>query len=84
MYLKPKTFKVLGELAHEADLFADARGGVPGCVAKGHRETKSQVPHNYGNQAIENQIFLVRFVVKPIKHTIVGTTRARGCRLVRK
>ena len=50
MYLKPKTFKALGELAHEADLFADARGGVPGCVAKGHRETKSQVPHNYGNQ----------------------------------
>ena len=33
---------------------------------------------------IENQIFLVRFVVKPIKHIIVGTTRARGCRLVRK
>ena len=50
LYLKPKTFKALGELAHEADLFADARGGVPGCVAKGHRETKSQVPHNYGNQ----------------------------------
>ena len=50
LYLKPKTFKVMGELAHEADLFADARGGVPGCVAKGHRETKSQVPHNYGIQ----------------------------------
>ena len=50
LYLKPKTFKALGELAHEADLFADARGGVPGCVTKGHRETKSQVPHNYGNQ----------------------------------
>ena len=50
LYLKPKTFKALGELAHEADLFADARGGVPGCVAKGHREIKSQVPHNYGNQ----------------------------------
>ena len=50
LYFKPKTFKALGELAHEADLFADARGGVPGCVAKGHRETKSQVPHNYGNQ----------------------------------
>ena len=40
LYLKPKTFKVLGELAHEADLFADARGGVPGCVAKGQRESK--------------------------------------------
>ena len=50
LYLKPKTFKDLDELAHEADLFADARGGVPGCVAKGHCETKSQVPHNYGSQ----------------------------------
>ena len=26
-------------------------------------------------------IFLVRFVVKPIKHIIVGTTRIRGYRL---
>ena len=40
MYLKPKTFKVLGELAHEADLFADAKGGVPLCVSKGQRESK--------------------------------------------
>ena len=50
LYLKPKPFKVLGELANEADLFADARGGVPGWVAKGQRETKSQVTHNYRNQ----------------------------------
>ena len=33
---------------------------------------------------IGNQIFLVRFVVKPIKHTIVGTTRIRGYLLARK
>ena len=33
---------------------------------------------------IGNQIFLVRFVVKPIKHIIAGTTRIRGYRLVRK
>ena len=33
---------------------------------------------------IENQVFLVRFVVKPIKHIIVGTTRVRGYPLVRK
>ena len=31
LYLKPKLFKVLGELAHEADLFADAKGVFP-CV----------------------------------------------------
>ena len=40
LYLKPKPFKLLGELAHEADLFADAKGGVPLCVSKGHRESK--------------------------------------------
>ena len=50
LYLKPKPFKVLGELAHEADLFADARDGVPGSVAKGQRETKSQLTHTYENR----------------------------------
>ena len=40
LYLKPKPFKVLGELVHEADLFADAKGGVPLCVSKGQRESK--------------------------------------------
>ena len=40
LYLKPKPFKVLGELAHEADLFADARGGVPLCVSKKQHESK--------------------------------------------
>ena len=33
---------------------------------------------------ISNQIVLVRFVVKPIKHIIVGTTRIRGYPLARK
>ena len=41
LYLKPKPFKVLGELAHEAYLFADARGGVPFCVSKGQHKSKS-------------------------------------------
>ena len=40
LYLKPKPFKVLGELAHEADLFANAKGGVPLCVSKGKHESK--------------------------------------------
>ena len=40
LYLKPKPFKVLGELAHEADLFADAKGGVPLCITKGRQESK--------------------------------------------
>ena len=41
LYLKPKPFKVLAELANEADLFADARGGVPFCVSKGQHKSKS-------------------------------------------
>ena len=40
MYLKPKPFKVLGELAHEADLFADAKGGIPLCITKGQQGSK--------------------------------------------
>ena len=30
-------------------MFSDAWGGVPGCVAKGQRKTKSQVTHTYEN-----------------------------------
>ena len=40
LYLKPKPFKALSELSHEADLFADAKGGVPLCIAKGQHESK--------------------------------------------
>ena len=40
LYLKPKPFKAIEELAHEADLFADAKGGVPLCITKGRQENK--------------------------------------------
>ena len=40
LYLKPKPFKAIEELAHEADLFADAKGGVPLCITKGRQESK--------------------------------------------
>ena len=40
MYLKPKQFKVLGELAHEVYLFADAKGSVSMCISKGQRQTR--------------------------------------------
>ena len=39
-YLKPKPFKVLGELAHEADLFADAKGVFPCVFQKGSMEVR--------------------------------------------
>ena len=40
LYLKPKPFKAIEELSHEADLFADAKGGVPLCINKGRQESK--------------------------------------------
>ena len=40
MYLKPKPFKAIDELAHEADLFANAKGSVSMCISKGQRENK--------------------------------------------
>ena len=39
-HLKPKTFKILDEMAKEADLFAEARGGVHTCTNKGQRDIR--------------------------------------------
>ena len=38
VHLKPKTFKNLDEMARETDLFAEARGGISSCIAKGQHE----------------------------------------------
>ena len=38
VYLKPKAFETLDAMAKEADLFAEARGGVFRCVNKGQRD----------------------------------------------
>ena len=40
LYLKPKPFKAIDELAREADLFADAKGGVPLCISKGQHKSR--------------------------------------------
>ena len=40
VYLKPKTFKNLDEMVKEAELFAEARGGVHTCVNKGQRDNR--------------------------------------------
>ena len=40
VHLKPKTFKNLDEMAKEADLFAEARGGVHMCMNKGQRDNR--------------------------------------------
>ena len=40
VHLKPKTFKNLDEMAKEADLFAEARGGVHTCTNKGQRDNR--------------------------------------------
>ena len=41
VFLKPKSFKTLGDMARDADLFADASGGVSYCLASGQRDFKS-------------------------------------------
>ena len=40
VHLKPKTFKNLDEMAKEADLFAEAQGGVHTCTNKGQRDNR--------------------------------------------
>ena len=40
VHLKSKTFKNLDEMAKEADLFAEARGGVHTCTNKGQRDNR--------------------------------------------
>ena len=40
VHLKAKTFKNLDEMAKEADLFAEARGGVHTCTNKGQRDNR--------------------------------------------
>ena len=45
VHLKPKSFKNVEEMAKEADLFADARGGVYTCVNKAQRDNKGGSQH---------------------------------------
>ena len=44
VHLKPKTFKNLDEMAKEADLFAEARGGVHTCANRGQRDNRGAAP----------------------------------------
>ena len=48
VHLKPKTFKNLDEMAKEADLFAEARGGVHTCTNKGQRNNRAAAPNRNG------------------------------------
>ena len=41
-HLNPKAIETLNAMAKEADLFAEARGGVFSCVTKGHSESKPE------------------------------------------
>ena len=45
VHLKPKSLKNLEEIAKEADLFAEARGGVYTCVNKAQRDNKGGSQH---------------------------------------
>ena len=51
----------------------------PDASQKGNVKLRVKLRIITETRLIENQVFLVRFVVKPNKHIIVGTTRVRGC-----
>ena len=61
---------MLVELAHEADLFADAGGGVefPDASRKGSVKLGVNLRIFSKIGLIENRVFLVRSVAKPIRH----------------
>ena len=44
VHLKPKAFENLDAMAKEADLFAEARGGLFSCVNKGQRDNNKSKP----------------------------------------
>ena len=46
IHLKPMSFKNLDEMAREAHLFAEERGGVSSCVAKGQCDNKYSMGYN--------------------------------------
>ncbi|MES9950706.1 MAG: hypothetical protein ABW118_17245, partial [Candidatus Thiodiazotropha sp.] len=45
VHLKPKVFTCMADMAKEADLFAEARGGVSNCVSKGQRDIRGPQPN---------------------------------------
>ena len=46
VHLKPKAFENHDAMAKEADLFAEARGGVFSCVNKGQRDNDKGAAHS--------------------------------------
>ena len=68
LYLEPRPFKVLGELAHETDLFADAKGGVPMCVSKGQYGSKGvdQVQPKVEPKQDQRPVVKCKFCGKPL------------------
>ena len=69
VHLKPKTFKNLDEMAKEADLFAEARGGVHTCTNKGQRDNRGAA-QNHSKQDVNkgggNKRLSAVFAVKGI------------------
>ena len=58
VHLKPKTFKNLDEMAKEAYLFAEARGGVYTCTNKGQHDNRGVAQNRsilYWNKASRKQ-----------------------------
>ena len=66
VHLKPQPFKNLDEMATEADLVAEARGGVYNCVHKGNETVRAQHRANQRISRAESQNLNVEFAEKGI------------------
>ena len=66
VHLKPKSFKNLEEMAKEADLFAEALGGVYTCVNKAQRDNKGGSQHKSDSKPSGKPELNVVFVVRGI------------------
>ena len=67
VHLKPKSFKNLEEMAKEADLFAEARGGVYTCVNKAQHDNIGGCQHKSDSKTSgKNRDKMVVFVVRGI------------------
>ena len=77
VFLKPKSFKTLGDIARDADLFADASRDVSYCLASGQRDFKSSGQTRVETPSVKRPKFSVIFVVKLIPRMSVGIIRIR-------
>ena len=77
VHLKPKTFKNLDEMAKEADLFAEARGGVHTCTNKGQRDNRGAA-QNHSKPVVTDSNFDISFILPRILNAAEHISKGQG------